>query len=78
MAKAYNYNDVNTLEDLQNKKRELKMQAVLKEESIKNGVGDYIHQFTPGAIFKKYTAKPKEKVVSLFGKVKSWFSKKKS
>lgn len=78
MGKAYNYSDINTLEDLQNKKRALRMQTVLKEESIKNDVGSYIHQFTPGAIFKKYTAKPKEKVVSVFGKVKSWFSKKKS
>ncbi|MBC8985216.1 hypothetical protein H9X96_05450 [Pedobacter sp. N36a] len=76
MGKNYNYKEIRSLKDLKKKQAELLSDQEQYQESIKRDIKTYIHQFSPGYIVKKYTEKPKEKVVSLFGKVKSWFSKK--
>lgn len=77
MGKLYNYDDINNLTDLRNMKAELKIECRVQEMKIKSDIGEYIHQFTPGYLVKKYTKKPKEKVTNAFSKVKSWFSRKK-
>lgn len=76
MGKNYNYKEISNLKDLKKKQAELLSDQEQYQESIKRDIKTYIHQFSPGYIVKKYTEKPKEKVVSLFGKVKYWFSKK--
>lgn len=76
MGKNYNYKEINNLKDLKKKQAELLSDQEQYQENIKRGVKTYIHQFSPGYIVKKYTEKPKEKLRSLFGTVKSWFSKK--
>ncbi|MCX2453883.1 hypothetical protein OQX61_21625 [Pedobacter sp. PLR] len=76
MVKRYNYKEINGLKDLKQKQAELLLDQEHYEERLKDGVKTYIHQFSPGYIAKKYTRKPKEKAVSLFNKVKSWFGKK--
>lgn len=77
MGKTYNYNEINSLSDLKNKQKELQADARFHETAIKDGVKTYIHQHSPGYLISKYTKKPKEKVSSLFSKVKSWFGGKK-
>lgn len=77
MGKNYNYNEIRNLTDLKNKQKELQTDTQQHEDSIKNGVKTYIHQYSPGYLISKYTKKPKEKVSSLFNKVKSWFGRKK-
>lgn len=76
MGKNYNYKDINNLKDLKNKKAELLLDGERYQETIKRDLKTYIHQFSPGYLVQKYTEKPKEKVTSLFNKVKSWFKKK--
>ena len=76
MGKNYNYKDINNLKDLKNKKAELLLDGDRYQETIKRDLKTYIHQFSPGYLVHKYTEKPKEKVTSLFNKVKSWFKKK--
>lgn len=77
MGKNYNYNEIRNLTDLKNKQKELQTDTQQHEDSIKNGVKTYIHQYSPGYLISKYTKKPKEKVSTLFNKVKSWFGRKK-
>ncbi|AOM79875.1 hypothetical protein [Pedobacter steynii] len=77
MGKIYDYKGIHNLKDLKNKQQELQNEGNLHEQSIKEGVKTYIHQYSPGYLINKYTKKPKEKVASLFHKVKSWFSGKK-
>lgn len=76
MGKDYNYKDINSLSDLKKKQAELLYDQEQYQQKLKLGVKTYIHQHTPGYIAKKYTQKPKEKVLSVFNKIKSWFSKK--
>lgn len=77
MGKIYDYKEIHNLRDLKNKQKELQDDSKQHEDSIKDGVKTYIHQYSPGYLIHKYTKKPKEKVASLFSKVKSWFSRKK-
>lgn len=77
MGKFYDYKEIHNLKDLKNKQKELQNDTQQHEDSIKNGVKTYIHQYSPGYLISKYTKKPKEKVSSLFNKVKSWFGGKK-
>lgn len=77
MGKIYDYKEIHNLTDLKNKQKELQNDTQQHEDSIKNGVKTYIHQYSPGYLISKYTKKPKEKVSSLFNKVKSWFGRKK-
>ncbi|WP_342327426.1 hypothetical protein [Pedobacter sp. FW305-3-2-15-E-R2A2] len=77
MGKIYDYKEIHNLKDLKNKQKELQNDTQQHEDSIKNGVKTYIHQYSPGYLISKYTKKPKEKVSSLFNKVKSWFGGKK-
>lgn len=77
MGKIYDYKEIHNLKDLKNKQKELQNDTQQHEDSIKNGVKNYIHQYSPGYLISKYTKKPKEKVSSLFNKVKSWFGGKK-
>ncbi|SHE60056.1 hypothetical protein [Pedobacter caeni] len=77
MGKIYDYKEIHNLRDLKNKQKELQNDSKQHEDSIKDGVKTYIHQYSPGYLIRKYTKKPKEKVGSLFNKVKSWFSRKK-
>ncbi|MBB2147797.1 hypothetical protein [Pedobacter gandavensis] len=76
MEKSYNYKEINNLKDLKKRQAELLLDQERYEETFKEDLKTYIHQYSPGYIAKKYTRKPKEKVVTLFNKVKSWFSRK--
>lgn len=77
MGKTYQYKKIRNLKELKAEQQNLKAEFETYEAVIKQDVKSYIHQFTPGALLSKFTRKPKEKVVSAFQKVKSWFSKKK-
>ncbi|WP_316748340.1 hypothetical protein [Pedobacter gandavensis] len=70
------YKDINDLESLKKRQAELLLDQEFAQEKLKKDVKTFIHQFSPGYIAQKYTRKPKEKVVSLFHKVSSWFSRK--
>ncbi|MDN3587791.1 hypothetical protein QWY86_14000 [Pedobacter aquatilis] len=48
------YKNIRTLEDLQAKKLELKVDFTLKENLLKSDVKVYLKQFTLGALIKKY------------------------
>lgn len=77
MGKTYDYKEIHNLSDLKARQKELQADARFHEDGIKNGLKTYIHQYSPGYLISKYTKKPKEKVSSLFNKVKSWFGGKK-
>ena len=77
MGKIYDYKEIHNLKDLKNKQKELQNDSQQHEDSIKNGVKTYIHQYSPGYLISKSTKKPREKVSSVFNKVKSWFGGKK-
>ncbi|MFC4211939.1 hypothetical protein ACFOWA_12140 [Pedobacter lithocola] len=51
------YNNIRTLEDLQAKKLELKVEYMLKQTMLKSDSKTYFSQFTPGALIKRF-AKP--------------------
>lgn len=76
MGKSYNYKDINNLKDLKKRRAELLLDQENYQETFKRDVKTIIHQYSPGYLAKKYTEKPKEKVLTLFNKVKSWFKKK--
>ncbi|WP_316821860.1 hypothetical protein [Pedobacter gandavensis] len=76
MGNDYNYKEINSLADLKKKQAELLYVQEQYQEKLKQGIKIYLHQHSPGYIAKKYTKKPREKVLSVFNKVKSWFSKK--
>ncbi|WP_421945460.1 hypothetical protein [Pedobacter sp.] len=48
------YKNIRTLEDLQAKKLELKVEYTLKENLLKSDVKVYLKQFTLSALIKKY------------------------
>lgn len=48
------YRDIRNLEDLQAKKIELKVEYILKQNMLKADAKNFIHQFTLGALIKKY------------------------
>ena len=48
------YNNIRTLEDLQAKKLELKVEYMLKQTMLKSDSKKYFSQFTPGALLKKF------------------------
>ncbi|WP_316838843.1 hypothetical protein [Pedobacter gandavensis] len=76
MGNNYTYDEINNLEDLKKRKAQLLLKEEHYQEKIKNDVKAIIHQHSPGYLINKYTEKPREKVTSLFNKVKSWFRKK--
>lgn len=49
-----NYKNIRTLKDLQAKKLELKVDYTIRKNALKVDVKTYLHQFTPGALIKKY------------------------
>ena len=48
------YKNIRTLQDLQAKKLELKVEYTLKQGILKVDTKNFLHQFTPGALIKKY------------------------
>jgi len=48
------YRDIRNLEDLQAKKIELKVEYILKQNMLKADTKNFFHQFTLGALIKKY------------------------
>jgi len=48
------YKTIRNLEDLQAKKLELKVEYTLKQNMLKTDAKAYFHQFTLGALIKKY------------------------
>jgi len=52
--KMRNYKNIRTLQDLQAKKLELKVEYKLKQTLLVADGKTYLHQFTPAALFKKY------------------------
>ncbi|MGY3054883.1 hypothetical protein ACVWYG_003092 [Pedobacter sp. UYEF25] len=49
--------NINNLEELQNKRIELRIDYLLLEDQIKQNGKNYLMQFTPSALFKKLTSK---------------------
>lgn len=70
--------EIRNLADLKRKRVELKLALEGYQGTFKSDIKAFIHQHTPGYMVKKYTRKPTEKINSVFSKVKSWFSKKKT
>ncbi|KQR69591.1 hypothetical protein [Pedobacter sp. Leaf176] len=52
-----NYRNIRSLDDLQAKKIELKVEYILKQNMLKADTSNFFRQFTLGALIKKY-AKP--------------------
>lgn len=77
MERINDYGSIHNLADLKLRKIELQLEAKMREQGIKDDVHAYIHQYSPGYLLNKYTRKPREKVSSFFGRVKSWFGGKK-
>lgn len=49
--------NINTLKELQNKRVQLKIDYMILEDDLKQSGKDYVMQFTPKALFKKFTSK---------------------
>lgn len=49
--------NISNLKDLQNKRIQLKIDYMILEDDLKQNGKDYIMQFTPKALFKKFTSK---------------------